>query len=348
MSSPTCRPEHPCCHPERSEGSAGDELQIPRFARDDDTARDDNAVPKVSIILPTYNRLEYLRETVASVRAQTLTDWELIVVDDESTDGSIAWLESLNEPRLTVVPCRHSGNPARVRNAGVARARGPWVAFLDSDDAWLPDKLATQLAELTGHPSCRWSCTGVSFIDGVGTPIAQQGGLPYRAQSGWIVEELLTFTAAATISTLIVDRTLLSEVGGFDEAVFLREDYDLALRLATRSEIHALSDALTLIRHHPGRSTSQERIADLHRTNDMVFRKFARATDNPRHRAICRRQSATQLISRARALSFGGEHRAALTSSMHAILAVPLMREAWRSAAASALRSVGWKRAHRS
>jgi glycosyltransferase involved in cell wall biosynthesis len=297
-----------------------------------------NSVPRVSIVIPTYDRLEYLRETVASVRAQTLTGWELIVVDDGSTDGSVAWLESLNDPRILIVSRGHSGSPALNRNAGIAHARAPWVAFLDSDDAWLPDKLATQLEQLAANPSCRWSCTGVSFIDGSGAPVAQQGGVPYRAQSGWIVEQLLTFTAAATISTLVVDRTLLEEAGGFDEAVFLREDYDLALRLATRSEIHALPDALTLMRHHPGRSTSQERVADLYRTNDQVFRKFARATDDPALRAICRRQSATQLIARARALSFGGEHQAALASSAHAILAMPRMRETWRSAAACVLR----------
>ena len=300
----------------------------------------DNTVPRVSIVIPTYDRLEYLRETVGSVRAQTLTEWELIVVDDGSTDGSVAWLESLNDQRILIVSRAHSGNPALNRNVGIAHARAPWVAFLDSDDAWLPGKLATQLAELDNNPSCRWSCTGVSFIDGSGAPVAQQAGVPYRAQSGWIVEQLLTFAAAATISTLIVDRSLLEEAGGFDEAVFLREDYDLALRLATRSEIHALPGALTLVRHHPGRSTSQERVADLHRTNDQVFRKFARATDNPALRAICRRQSATQLIARARALSLGGEHQGALASSAHAILAMPRMRVAWRSAAACVLRWV--------
>src|SRR5215472_8741032 len=90
--------------------------------------------PRISIVLPTYDRLEYLRETVGSVRAQTLTDWELIVVDDESTDGSVAWLESLNDPRVIVVSCAHSGNPARVRDVGCIPRLGRSVVARQAHD----------------------------------------------------------------------------------------------------------------------------------------------------------------------------------------------------------------------
>jgi glycosyltransferase involved in cell wall biosynthesis len=294
--------------------------------------------PVVSIVVPTYNRLPLLRETVASVLAQTLTDWELMVVDDGSTDDTVTWLESLDDARITVVRDAHTANRARLRNLGVARSRATWIAFLDSDDLWLPEKLATQLDRLSAHPHCRWSCTGVQFIDGEGNPIAQRAGAPYRAQSGWILEQLLTFTAAATMPTLIVHRSLFDDIGGFDETFLLREDYEFELRLAARSEIHALEEALTVVRHHAARTSNSKRVAELHRASEMVFRKVASWATDARVRAICRRQCASQLVSRARALSSEGEHREALASAGRAIRQAPFVVETWRSAARCALR----------
>lgn len=296
--------------------------------------------PAVSIIVPTYDRLDYLKEAVHSVLAQTFADWELIVVDDGSTDGTVAWLESLGEARVIVLRHEHTGNRSLVRNRGVARARGRWIAFLDSDDLWLPDKLTVQLKQLAANPTRRWSCTGISFIDEHGAPTAQRAGAPYVAQSGWILERLLMFTAAATMPTLMVDRSLLDEVGGFDEAFLLREDYELEVRLAAGSEIHALPDALTIVRHHPGRTSSSKRVADLHRGTVLVFQKVARMTTSKTVRALCRRQSAAQLVQRARVLSHDGEHIAALSSAADAIRQAPFAREVWRTAAGCVLRSL--------
>jgi len=294
--------------------------------------------PVVSIVLPTYNRLPLLRETVASVLAQTLKDWELLVVDDGSTDDTVAWLESLDDGRVAVLRESHTANRSRLRNLGVARSRAPWIAFLDSDDLWLPEKLAVQLERLSAHPTCRWSCTGVRFVDGEGNPITQRAGPPYRAQSGWLLERLLTFTAAATMTTLIVHRSLFDEVGGFDESFLFREDYEFELRLAARSEIHALEETLTVVRHHEARTSRSKPVAELHRASEMVFRKVESGTTDARIRAICRRQRAAQLVSRARALSGDGEHRQAFASAGRAIWHAPFAAETWRSAASCALR----------
>jgi glycosyltransferase involved in cell wall biosynthesis len=294
--------------------------------------------PAVSIVLPTYDRLEYLKEAVGSVLAQTFTDWELIVVDDGSTDDTRRWLAAISDPRVVVVPLGHTGNRSLVRNCGVARARGSWIAFLDSDDLWAPEKLAIQLEHLASNPTRRWSCTAVSFIDGRGLPTAQRAGPPYRAQSGWILEGLLRFTAAATMPTLVVHRSLFDEVGGFDESVLEREDYELELRLAARSEIHALADVLTIVRQHDGRTSGSRRVADLYRANETVFRKVARTTDDKKIKSICRRQCAVQLTSQARALSHDGEHWAALMSSGRAIRETPFTRGVWRSAAGCTIR----------
>ena len=92
--------------------------------------------PLVSVIVPTYNRVHYLQEAVDSVLGQTYHNWELIVVDDGSTDATASRLRDLGDRRLRVVHLEHSGRPARVRNEGLACARGAYVAFLDSDDLW--------------------------------------------------------------------------------------------------------------------------------------------------------------------------------------------------------------------
>src|SRR3954468_14887110 len=164
-----------------------------------------NDAPAVSIIVPTYNRRELLRDALDSVRRQTFTDWEAIVADDGSTDESAADVDALGDSRLPVLRLPHSCSAARVRNAGLGAARGEWIAFLDSDDIWLPNKLEHQLAELRSHdPPRRWSSTAVDFIDEHGQPVARRSGKATTGTSGWMLEQLLTHDAEATMSTLLV------------------------------------------------------------------------------------------------------------------------------------------------
>src|SRR5262245_1051561 len=94
--------------------------------------------PLISVVLPTYDRESYLREAVNSVVAQTYDDWEMVIVDDGSTDGTRAYLETLTDPRIRVVLREHCGNPALLRNLGVRISRAAYIAFLDSDDTWMP------------------------------------------------------------------------------------------------------------------------------------------------------------------------------------------------------------------
>jgi glycosyltransferase involved in cell wall biosynthesis len=117
-----------------------------------------------------------LREAVESVLGQTFADWELIVVDDGSTDDSREYVLSLHDLRVQLVSIAHSGSAAWARNTGIARARGEWIAFLDSDDLWTASKLERQLDALRAQPGCQWSCTGFSFIDENGEPTHQRSG----------------------------------------------------------------------------------------------------------------------------------------------------------------------------
>ena len=106
--------------------------------------------PLVSVIIPTYNRADLVRQAVASVKAQTFRDFEIVVVDDGGTDGTCEVLSAGRELRVLRHPDRRG--VAAARNTGVAAARGEWLAFLDSDDLWLPDKLARQISWLEGQP----------------------------------------------------------------------------------------------------------------------------------------------------------------------------------------------------
>jgi glycosyltransferase involved in cell wall biosynthesis len=153
--------------------------------------------PLVSVVLPTFNRLKFVRPAIESVFAQTFQDWELIIADDASDEDTRAYLKSLEiEPRVRVILLPHSGNPAAVRNAAVHAARGKYVAFLDSDDQWMPLKLERQIAGLQARGVCRWSYTGYVCIDATGelrTDAATHGWIPHR---GAILEQLLAHAVA--------------------------------------------------------------------------------------------------------------------------------------------------------
>ena len=105
--------------------------------------------PAVSVIMPTFNRLEFLKPAVLSVLGQTFEDWELIIADDGSSEATREYLQTLkNHPRVQVILMPHTGKPSVVSNEALRHTRGEYVAFLDSDDLWLPTKLETQLRSL--------------------------------------------------------------------------------------------------------------------------------------------------------------------------------------------------------
>lgn len=299
--------------------------------------------PEVSIILPTYNRLPLLRKAVDSVLAQTHRDFELVIVDDGSTDGTRTCLESIGDSRVRPIWLEHRGDLTSARSAGLRHARGEWVAFLDSDDLWLPEKLALQLQRLAARPSCRWSYTGYSLIDADERPLTERSNLLRRPVSGYILEAMLRFEIVASIVTILVQRSLIEEIGGFDGSIPIRSDFDFTLRLAARSEACALHENLVLVREHAGRTTAQLRPLDLYIDQERVFRKAAAAATNRRIRALCLHQRAVQLAEQARVQSRAGSHRAAFATLVRTSRIGFFNRVLWRVAAGCAARVVGWK-----
>lgn len=193
----------------------------------------DDGTPLVSIVMPLWNRATVVRAAVESVQAQTFTGWELIVVDDGSTDDSVAVVRGLAafDPRIVVVAAEHRGVSA-TRNDGLRRARGRYVAFLDTDNQWRPTYLQVVLAELEAHP--RWGMAHAVLR------ASKDGETYYRAFAG--THAHLLVANHVDLNVLVARRELVDEVGGFDESLRRGVDYDLVLKLAERTGLH-------LVRH---------------------------------------------------------------------------------------------------
>jgi len=143
----------------------------------------------------------------------------------------------------------HSGNPGAVRNAAARQSRGLWLAFLDSDDVWAPDKLERQLRAMDAHPDRLWSYGAIERIDAAGNVITRRTRARPRPQ-GDILEEVIRWRAGIAMPTVMVTRELLAGVGGFDETQPMYEDFDLWLRLAMASPATAIDEPLAGVRFH--------------------------------------------------------------------------------------------------
>jgi glycosyltransferase involved in cell wall biosynthesis len=199
-------------------------------------------MPLVSVIIPTYNRVALVTEAVASVEAQTFRDFEILVVDDGSTDATLEALAPWEDVRILRQPRR--AGVAAARNLGAAAARGEWLAFLDSDDLWLPEKLALQMAYLKDRPSlllCQTDETWVRHGVRVNKPAS------HRKVAGSIFLPSLT-RCMVSPSAVVLHRQLLADHDGFDEDLPAAEDYDLWLRLTWRFEVGLVDKPLIIKR----------------------------------------------------------------------------------------------------
>lgn len=208
--------------------------------------------PLLSVIVPTYNGEAYVAEAVASALGQTWPDLEVIVVNDGSTDGTRAILAAY-EPRITVIDQPNLGVSA-ARNAGLARAGGELVAWLDHDDRWLPEKAARQVA-LFADPRVGLVHTDVIWYDeraGKNVSTIQPHARP-DAMVGQCFDRLLMGNPIVN-STVMVRRAALEEVGGVNQAMKGNscQDYDLWLRLARRWRFAYVPEPLLIYRLHPG------------------------------------------------------------------------------------------------
>lgn len=207
-----------------------------------------NPTAFVSVVIPSYNAARCIRRSVDSVLAQSWQAREIIVVDDGSTDETLAVLAGYGE-HLRVVS-QPNGGPSSARNHGLREARGQYVAFLDSDDYWLVEKLERQVALLDAQPDIGFCSTATSVVDMQGKPVRDW---PCRNSVETLLETLFMNSAAISGSTsgVLARRELLLAAGGFDERLRGFEDPDLWIRLAARTGYACISEDLTVVVRSP-------------------------------------------------------------------------------------------------
>ncbi|MEL6494483.1 MAG: glycosyltransferase family A protein [Cyanobacteria bacterium J06623_7] len=211
-------------------------------------------MPQISIIIPAYNAAATIGATIASVQQQTLTDWELIVVDDGSTDNTKGILNHLSEPRLQIIPTVNGG-VAAARNLGVDRAQGQYIAFLDADDLWVEDKLAQQLLALNQNPRAIAAYSWTCFMDEQQDGYVYHSSPPYDYQ-GNVYPRLLQGDFIHSGSNTLILKTALERVGGFDPACNGCEDWDMWLRLSAQGEFAVVPQYQIMYRRALGSATT--------------------------------------------------------------------------------------------
>jgi glycosyltransferase involved in cell wall biosynthesis len=240
----------------------------------------------VSVVIPTYNRGHLIERTIKSVFAQTYDRWDIIVVDDGSEDNTAEVVSRLSD-RVTYIRRGHSGLPAVARNAGIRSARGEYIAFLDSDDLWIPEKLEIQVNALKQHPIAGIACADAYVKDECqqqngGNRTIWDGNIP---PSGAVFRSLFQRNFVHT-STAMVRRECFDTVGYFDESTIYRavEDYHLWLRIAAKYEVVSLQQTLIYYSHHKGRISDENKeqtnesltavLIDIYHNDGGLFREI--------------------------------------------------------------------------
>lgn len=234
--------------------------------------------PRVSIIIPTYNCAQYIVQTIKSVFAQSYKDYELIIIDDGSTDNT----RDILAPYLDRLIYLYQANQGEsvARNVGIQRARGEYIAFLDSDDWWLPGKLAKQVAAMDTHPDVVLTYGYVFVVDNAGNRIAfrgqQQHGDGVQGKS-LVFERLVVSNFITNPNSVMVRRNTLMQTQLFDIEIEWGEDWQLWLQMALQGPFLFLPEELACYRmRRPGRRLEIESSAEFVQQNELILdRTFA-------------------------------------------------------------------------
>jgi glycosyltransferase involved in cell wall biosynthesis len=221
-------------------------------------------IPFVSVIIPTFNRLNLLRETVESVRRQTFRDFEIIVVSDGSTDGTGEWLRS--QPDLRVLEQENSGI-ATSRNNGAAAAQGQWLAFLDHDDLWAPDKLRVQAEFLKQNSE-------VGLVAARHVRLGKRCRTPRRIR--WLKGDLFVKEFSESFihtSSVVIRGDVFQRIGGFPAQYRFADEFDVWLKIAAAYPIAHVNLPLVFIRFYDS-NTSHDRIGVRTDTYDILTKNY--------------------------------------------------------------------------
>jgi glycosyltransferase involved in cell wall biosynthesis len=215
-------------------------------------------MPKVSVIIPTRNRSRLLRQAIVSVLRQSFQDFEIIIIDDASDDDTRAAVAS--QPDVRIRYFRHAANrgEAASRNAGIAHATGEYIALLDDDDSWLPEKLAVQVQLLDSCSAKVGVVTTGYFRINIESGETLATILPEKR--GDIYDDLRTQNWVGTPSTVVLRRQCFDKAGLFDEQLAFGVDYDMWIRISRFYHFESVNEPLVRYAVHPDRLTEDSRI----------------------------------------------------------------------------------------
>lgn len=209
-------------------------------------------MPKVSVIIPTYNRASFLENSVNSVLKQTFKDYEIIISDDASTDNTEEYVKSIKDPRVVYIQNPNNLGAAATRNSAIKSSKGKYIAFLDDDDKWLPNKLSLQVEKLDNSPP-DMGCIGsaVSYFDADSQKITFSSK-PETTND--ILVDILSRNLLVS-SSLLLRKSCFDKVGLFDESFPASEDFDMWIRIAKHFKYDFIKQPLVIYTIHDIRIT---------------------------------------------------------------------------------------------
>jgi glycosyltransferase involved in cell wall biosynthesis len=235
-------------------------------------------MPTISVIIPAYNAARTILETINSVQQQTFSDFEIIVINDGSTDSLVTQLNTINDPRLKVFSYENGGLSV-ARNRGITHATGEFIAFLDADDLWTPDKLELQLAALQSNPKAGVAYSWTYFMDEQGQSFHADQPITFE---GNVHADLLVSNFLAHGSNPLIRRTAIDSVGEFNPTVAGAADWDYWLRLAEKWEFVAVPKAQIFYRQSSGSMSSKVEFMERCQL-DVLEQAFERAPAELQH-----------------------------------------------------------------
>ena len=235
-------------------------------------------MPKVSVIIPTHNRDEFLGSTIASVLSQTYSDFEIIVVDDNSGDRTHEVIKSIKDGRMKYIRHRDNMGPSAARNTAISSASGEYIAFLDDDDEWIPEKLQKQVELLD---KCEPNICGVYsnrlVVDKLSNRIISTSPQAKKLKGNLLYQ--LSIGSPIHTSTVLIRKRCIEKVGLFDETMSYMEDRDFWIRLSLNWDFEYIDKPLTIAYVHKqghlsesleGQTTGREKL--LERYNDLFHK----------------------------------------------------------------------------
>ena len=292
-------------------------------------ADNQHLLPLVSVVIPTHNRAGVIGRAIHSVLHQTYPRIEIIVVDDRSTDATSAVLRGISTPSLKILKTSGTHGAAAARNLGITQSSGDFIAFLDSDDAWEPRKIALQVARFhSGPPELGVVYAGM-------TAHHDDGTVTHRTPQhrGWIFDVLQWRNKVSGASSVMVRRSVFDEVGLFDTSLPACEDWDLWARIARKYQFDFIAEpCVHYYTDQDNRLTRRSRAVFI--AHHLIFRRL-----NGRRPAA--RNLSMYLAVQSRELYWLGKHRLAMKLAIRSLWLRPLLQERF------ALHTLQWLVQHR-